>query len=167
MTVSGTLNTAGGTPGTFGATAPALEIGSLLGGSFPWEGFIDEVRFSNISRSDDWINQTYQIVVNQSTFVTIGSEEIGDVTPPSVVNVTAEPSLVNQTQSVNITAAVFDVETSVNTVQANITFPNASSRIFTMTNLVETNSMLRSSLYSQISLACTMLRLLQLIQRAL
>ena len=40
-----------------------------------FSGTIDEVRISNISRSADWINQTYQLVVNQASFVNFGSEE--------------------------------------------------------------------------------------------
>jgi len=57
-----------------------------------------------------------------------------DITPPEVINVTAEPRLFNQTQSTNITVNVTD-NINVDTVLANITFPNATSRIFTMTNL--------------------------------
>ncbi|MCK4634800.1 MAG: DUF2341 domain-containing protein, partial [Candidatus Aenigmarchaeota archaeon] len=36
---------------------------------------IDEVRISDVIRSSDWINQTYQMVQNQGSFVTFGSEE--------------------------------------------------------------------------------------------
>jgi len=66
--------------------------------------------------------------VDNSTNVTL------DFTPPTVINVTAEPSILNQTQSTNITVNVTD-NTTIDTVLANITFPNATSRIFTMTNL--------------------------------
>ena len=39
-----------------------------------FEGLIDEVRISNINRSADWINMSYQIVINQSTHVVWGDE---------------------------------------------------------------------------------------------
>jgi hypothetical protein len=36
---------------------------------------IDEARVSNITRSADWINQSYRMVANQSTYVNFGTEE--------------------------------------------------------------------------------------------
>ena len=41
----------------------------------PFNGIIDEVRVSNIERSEDWIKQSYQLVVNQDTFINFGSEQ--------------------------------------------------------------------------------------------
>lgn len=38
-------------------------------------GRIDELRISNVRRSVDWLNETYQLIANQNTFVTFGSEE--------------------------------------------------------------------------------------------
>ena len=38
-------------------------------------GTIDEFRISDVVRSADWINQSYQMIVNQNTFVTFGIEE--------------------------------------------------------------------------------------------
>jgi len=45
------------------------------GGSSRLNGTIDEVRISNVSRSADWINQSYQMVANQASFVSFGNEE--------------------------------------------------------------------------------------------
>lgn len=39
-----------------------------------WSGSIDEVRLSNIVRNSNWIMQTYQVIANNSNYVTIGSE---------------------------------------------------------------------------------------------
>ncbi|MCD6477798.1 MAG: DUF2341 domain-containing protein, partial [Candidatus Aenigmarchaeota archaeon] len=36
---------------------------------------IDEVRVSNMSRSADWINQTYQLIENQNNYVNFGNEK--------------------------------------------------------------------------------------------
>jgi len=45
-------------------------------------GIIDEVRISNVSRSSDWINESYQLVTNQSDFVTFGAVENVPPLPP-------------------------------------------------------------------------------------
>ena len=36
---------------------------------------MDEIRISNISRSANWINQSYQIVNNQDNLVSFGIKE--------------------------------------------------------------------------------------------
>jgi MSHA biogenesis protein MshQ len=53
--------------------------GSYIGGWSTYDGSslkgkIDEVRVSNMRRSADWIKQSYQLVENQSTHVTISDE---------------------------------------------------------------------------------------------
>jgi hypothetical protein len=40
-----------------------------------WNGTIDEVRISNMTRTTDWINMSYQIVVDQTSLVSWGEEE--------------------------------------------------------------------------------------------
>ena len=40
-----------------------------------WDGIIDEVRISNVTRSADWINQSYQMIANPTTYVSSGAEE--------------------------------------------------------------------------------------------
>lgn len=39
-------------------------------------GYIDEVRFSNIDRSTDWINTSYNTMKNPNSFVSVGEEEL-------------------------------------------------------------------------------------------
>ncbi len=53
-------------------------------GSYPgnFDGMIDEFRISNISRSAEWINQTYQMMQNQNIFVSWGDEETN--LPPKI-----------------------------------------------------------------------------------
>ncbi|MBW2990819.1 LamG domain-containing protein [Candidatus Woesearchaeota archaeon] len=43
--------------------------------NFKLDGLMDEIRISDIVRSDNWINMTYLIVANHSDFVSYGSEE--------------------------------------------------------------------------------------------
>jgi hypothetical protein len=40
-----------------------------------FDGRIDEVRISNVSRSAQWLNQTYQMMIDQDGFVSIDDEE--------------------------------------------------------------------------------------------
>jgi len=53
--------------------------------NYPFDGEIDEVRLSNVVRSSDWVNQSYQLVINQGTYVVFGTEETipSDITPPT------------------------------------------------------------------------------------
>ncbi|MBN2042345.1 MAG: DUF2341 domain-containing protein, partial [Candidatus Aenigmarchaeota archaeon] len=39
-----------------------------------YDGTIDELRYSNVVRSADWINQTYHVIANNDEFVKVGSE---------------------------------------------------------------------------------------------
>ena len=43
--------------------------------NYKFDGKVDEVRVSNVERSAAWINQTYQLITNQGTYVVEGSEE--------------------------------------------------------------------------------------------
>ncbi len=52
-------------------------------------GTIDEVRVSNIARSADWINQSYQLVASQSSYVSFGSEQSQTVSASSYWNTSA------------------------------------------------------------------------------
>ncbi len=55
------------------SSSNALVIGSDLIDSY-FNGTIDEVRISNTIRSADWINQTYQLIANQGTYISFGAE---------------------------------------------------------------------------------------------
>jgi len=54
-------------------TKTSFAISSSNG--YDWVGKIDEVRISNVAETSDWVNQSYQMVVNQSVYVTFGPEE--------------------------------------------------------------------------------------------
>jgi len=74
--IDGNLNnTAAGDPGESGTGNAGIggASGSIVGTlSNNFNGDIDEVRFSDGQRSDDWINQTYQFVANQGSLVNFG-----------------------------------------------------------------------------------------------
>ena len=59
---------------------PTTGYGTAIGddssgsGNGWFDGLIDEVQFSDIARSADWIKQNYEMVENQGTHVTTGSE---------------------------------------------------------------------------------------------
>lgn len=54
----------------------SLTITEIGGYTTDWfNGNVDEFRVSNIARSQDWINQSYQMVANQTVFVRSGAEE--------------------------------------------------------------------------------------------
>jgi len=57
-----------------------MHIGSMTGSTSPYIGSIDEVRFSNIARSPDWIDITYNTVYNGTDggFFVFGSEQTQD-----------------------------------------------------------------------------------------
>ena len=46
-------------------------------------GTIDEVEISNVTRSNDWINQSFYMQQNQSTYVIFGAEQLQNATPSS------------------------------------------------------------------------------------
>ena len=52
-----------------------LYIGNYVGGSQYFGGTIDNIIVSDVARSADWINQSYELVVNQSSWVSWGSAE--------------------------------------------------------------------------------------------
>jgi len=86
------VNATAGTPDTFSTAITygggAFTIAQMGGWTTDWfNGTIDEVRVSNVSRSADWINQSYQIVANQGSYVSFGSEETGNAVPSTPTNI--------------------------------------------------------------------------------
>jgi Concanavalin A-like lectin/glucanases superfamily/IPT/TIG domain len=79
--VDGTLQTNSSCPNqsTNYGTSPRGEIGSenVSGNTVYFNGVIDEVRVSSISRSADWITTEYNNQSSPSTFYTIGSAQGG------------------------------------------------------------------------------------------
>jgi len=66
-------------------------IGCKYSTSYNFNGTTAEVCISNISRSEDWINETYQLVTSQSDFVTFGAVEHVPPSPPT--NLTSSSGL--------------------------------------------------------------------------
>lgn len=63
-----------------GVGAPRdLQIGSNSEGVLCWDGIIDEVRVSEIVRSDAWINATYNTVNNSTGFMTFGGQKLASI----------------------------------------------------------------------------------------
>lgn len=57
-----------------------LDVGRDNLGNF-FDGTIDEVRISNVARSENWINTSFNNQNDPSTFYSVGSQE-GDPVPP-------------------------------------------------------------------------------------
>jgi len=83
----------GGGPDTaaLGTSTQDLIIGNNIDGTRCFNGTILEVRISNVARSPDWINETYQLVTNQSVFVSFGTVEHVPPSPPT--NLTSSSGL--------------------------------------------------------------------------
>ncbi|MDP3963363.1 MAG: LamG domain-containing protein, partial [bacterium] len=86
-------------------------IGKRTDNSWPFDGLIDEVRVSNVSRSPSWIQTEYNNQASPSTFMSFGIEEDQDrgVTPTGRSDTmsdsrTSEPS--NHTLSFSVNSAV-------------------------------------------------------------
>lgn len=89
------------TPTRFGASSD--------GANYQFGGSIDEMRLSNIARSADWINQSYQVVQNQDTYVVEGSEEISYVSgwvKDNWVSMTGTINWSNVTKKINSTIGI-------------------------------------------------------------
>jgi hypothetical protein len=94
--INGTQYNSTTSTGTLCANTNTLLIGGRPGPQY-FNGTLDEARISNISRSSDWINQSYQMVQNQNSFVSLGSEETGNSCQTSLI----ANFRVNNTGSVN------------------------------------------------------------------
>lgn len=84
-----------------------------FGGDSKWgneflNGTIDEVRISNTTRSADWINQTYQLIENQGTYISFGVEI--DHTNIWNASLTTAPNMVffNGTKGTNVSYTELD-----------------------------------------------------------
>jgi hypothetical protein len=70
--IDGILNVSDTYSSAIGTTDTELTIGTS---SYSFNGIIDEVRISNISRTYDWVNQSYQLVANQENLVSFGTKD--------------------------------------------------------------------------------------------
>jgi hypothetical protein len=132
--VGGVLN-----PGTtkspdFGAQGGATS--SILNGT------LDELRFSDIQRSSDWINLTYQLIAYPNTWVTYGIEENASASDTCTYGGSGNWAI-SLADSCNITSPV--------NVNGNITFTNTGYAMFNstinMSNLMGINNNTGATLY--------------------
>ena len=89
----------------------------------PFNGTIDKVIISSTARSADWINQSYQLVTNQSTYVTWGSEEVSN---PVITLVSQTPSTLyqNSTGNFNVTWLVQHASDGLNSSSVAFIYTN-------------------------------------------
>ncbi|MFQ5981006.1 MAG: DUF2341 domain-containing protein [Candidatus Heimdallarchaeota archaeon] len=59
-------------------------LGSDQAANYRFDGILDEIRISNVTRSTAWIGTYYNNTNSPSSFYTIGSEDVYDVTDPVV-----------------------------------------------------------------------------------
>jgi hypothetical protein len=76
----------GGTPISNPCSAPTwpaeeLVIGDRLAGGRSFHGVIDEVRLSDVARSDAWVQTEYNNQVNPSSFYSVGPEDTVNMPP--------------------------------------------------------------------------------------
>jgi archaellum component FlaF (FlaF/FlaG flagellin family) len=60
---------------SIGDSYTTLTIGNQNNGGRPWDGKMDEVRISNINRSENWINTSYNSMNSPDMFYFFGNEE--------------------------------------------------------------------------------------------
>ncbi len=64
-------------------TSTTLFIGANTSAGSKWNGNLDEIRVSNIVRSQDWIKTGYNNGINPSNFLAISNAVSGAATPPT------------------------------------------------------------------------------------
>jgi len=64
-------------PGDSLTTSTIKALGDSSGGSYAWEGYIDEFRLSQTLRSTGWINVSFHSGNQTSGFITLGSQQGG------------------------------------------------------------------------------------------
>src|SRR4029077_10889754 len=72
------------------SSSPGITIVSLAG-FFCWNGEIDEVRISSVTRSADWITAEYNNQNSPGTFITMGNESCPSATPTPTGTPTPPP----------------------------------------------------------------------------
>ena len=91
--INGTQDATTGSVAQINTNIFQAQIGTWGNSKEEFQGLIDEVRFSKVNRSADWINMSYQIVDNQDTYVVEGSEEtapVADTNPNTTLNLPAD-----------------------------------------------------------------------------
>ena len=103
--------------------ADMLYIGQYQYGGNYFNGTIDNVIISSTARSADWINQSYELVVNQSSWVSWGSAEVSS---PVITLVSQTPSTLyqNSTGNFNVTWLVQHASDGLNTSSVAFIYTN-------------------------------------------
>lgn len=73
-----------GIPAGLWDTSESVTFGKRTGATNYFDGTLDEIRISNVTRSAAWIGTYYNNTNNPTSFYTIGSEDVYDVTVPIV-----------------------------------------------------------------------------------
>ncbi|RLG74219.1 MAG: hypothetical protein DRO14_05965, partial [Thermoprotei archaeon] len=83
-----------------------FQIGLCRGGS--WNGTIDEVRISNISRSEAWIKACYDNQKDPASFIKLSNEEVNpDLETPIVLNVQPEDQAIETYTNPELSAYIY------------------------------------------------------------
>ncbi len=106
-----------------------------------WDGKIDELRISKISRNDNWINTTYNTIAYPSSFISFGSQEIPNVAPTQS---SPSPSNGATGQSLNPTLSIQVNDTNIDSM--NVTFRTNASGVWTT---IGYNDSVHNGTYSQ------------------
>ena len=116
---------------TIGTNNESACIASYTQGGYYWNGIIDEVRISDVSRSGDWIDTSYETVYNCDIFLSVSNAEMSDTTPPEITDNT--PSIGYTGDVFTFNATVTD-DTEVYEVVAGYWFGNGSIKNTDMNN---------------------------------
>ncbi|MFC1510488.1 LamG-like jellyroll fold domain-containing protein, partial [Candidatus Omnitrophota bacterium] len=60
----------------FSTASGESNIGARNGGSFLWDGLIDDIRIYNNARTANWITTEYNNMYSPASYLTFGTEEI-------------------------------------------------------------------------------------------
>ncbi|MEM9326822.1 MAG: DUF2341 domain-containing protein, partial [Bacteroidota bacterium] len=86
-----------------------LFIGRRIGSNRMFKGAMDEVRISNVARSDGWVTTSYNTVNNASSFYLVGAEEY----PLEGGAISTPRAKLDQGESATITLTDFDATASL------------------------------------------------------
>jgi len=108
-----------------------------------WMGNLDELRISTVPRSADWINMSYNIVVNQASYVVFGDEEERppDTNYPTFYNLNDNNGtlIVSGAGEFNVTVDSTNGTVLLEINGENITATNISGNVYNATYTFTTN----------------------------
>lgn len=160
MYINGQLNKEEVTTNDLGDGVEDLHIGCRPHWSDAgWQGIIDELRISNVARSSDWINATYQFTSSLGQEIFLGEK-------PTITLVSPEDNHLNITGNITFNCSAIDNNNLVNISlyhnisgtwelnQTNSVGGTSNSTIFTINNIPdETNFVWNCKAYNNASLS--------------